>query len=202
MKNISLIINIVLFIALGVLYFLYFSLKSQINTESPSGSASGVAAAGSIVYVNSDSLMGKYDMYFDMKKEFEDKQRRLEAELNMKGKSYENNVADYQDKAQKGLITRSKAQEMEQQLMVDQQNLMKYRDNLSAQLAEEQQVMNRMLINNIVEYLKEYNKKHNYQYVMSHAFGGNLLYVPDSLDITIDVLKGLNEKYSEEKDKK
>ncbi|MGC8803632.1 MAG: OmpH family outer membrane protein, partial [Bacteroidales bacterium] len=61
--------------------------------------------------------------------------------------------------------------------------------------AEETRVLNNRLGNNIVEFLKEYNKDGKYVYIMSHVFGGNLLYVNDSLDITADVIKGLNEKY-------
>jgi outer membrane protein len=204
MKNlpvISIALNVVLIAALAVLYFLHFSLKNQVKQSVASPSA-GIAASGSIVYVSIDSLMGNYDLYFDLKKQLEVKQKQAEAEFAVKGNTYQKNVADYQDKAQKGLITRSKAQEVEQQLMADQQNLMKYRDKLTADLAEEEQVMNRQLVNNIVSFLKEYNKNHNYQYIFSHTFGSNLLYAPDSLNITKDVLKGINEQYVKEKGNK
>jgi outer membrane protein len=92
---------------------------------------------------------------------------------------------------------------MEQQLMGEQQNLVRLRDNYSQQLSEEEQVLNRKLINDIVVYLKDYNKDGRYTYIMSNTFGGNLLYVPDSLNITKDVLKGINEQYAKnKKDKK
>jgi outer membrane protein len=201
MKNLSIILNIVLFVALGVLYFLHFNLKSKINSGYPVMSKTGTIANGNIVYVNIDTLINSYDAYFDMKKSLEEKQKKSEAELNTRSNTYQKGVADYQDKVQKGLITRSRAQEIEQQLMADQQNLLKFRDNLAADLADEQQVMNRQLINDIVEYLKEYNKYGKYQYILSHSFGSALLYVPDSLDITKDVLKGLNHRYDTKREK-
>jgi len=79
--------------------------------------------------------------------------------------------------------------------MQEQQNLMQLRDNMSQQLAEEQQVMNRQLLNNIMEYLKNYNKTHDYKYILSNSFGGPLLYSDKALDITREVLRGINAEY-------
>jgi hypothetical protein len=37
--------------------------------------------------------------------------------------------------------------------------------------------------------------------VLGTSFGGNILYANDSLDITSNVVKGLNEKYQQDKKK-
>ena len=66
---------------------------------------------------------------------------------------------------------------------------------MAYKLAEEEQVMNRQVLNSIMDYLKEYNKDHGYHYVLSNAFGGPLLYSNETLNITQDVLSGLNETY-------
>ena len=70
---------------------------------------------------------------------------------------------EYQEKSQKGLLLRSEAAKIEQQLGADQQNLMRLSESMQGQLAEESQVVNRKLLNNIVDYLKEYNKNGKYQ---------------------------------------
>ena len=67
------------------------------------------------------------------------------------------------------------------------------------QLAEEEQVMYRQVLNEVMEYLEEYNADYNYKYIFSKSFGGQILYTDKSLNITSDVLKGLNEKYKKEK---
>jgi outer membrane protein len=108
---------------------------------------------------------------------------------------------DYQNKVQKGLVTRREAAELEQQLMGEQQSLLQLRDQLTLQLQEEEQVSNRKLINAIMEYLKEYNSELNYQFIFSNSFGDNVLFANDQLDITYTVLPGLNEKYRAEKAK-
>jgi outer membrane protein len=199
MKNLSLIINGILAAALVVAFILIFSLRSKVNEmESSSGLGTSVGG-GDIVFVNMDSLNLKYDYYTDVKAEMEGKRTKMEAELKQKNEVLERAAMEYQEKMQKGLLLRSEAEKIEMKLRNDQQNLMSISQNMQAQLAEESQVMNRKLFNTITDYLKEFNKNGKYQYIMSHGFGGNLLYTNDSLDITSKVLNGLNKKYQAEK---
>ena len=149
----------------------------------------------SLVYINNDSLLSNYVYFQDMQNEFADKQSEMEAELNLRSRQYEASALDFQNKVQKGLVTRREAAELEQQLLQEQQDLLQFRDNLSMQLAEEEQVSNRRLINNIMEYLVEYNKNYNYQFIFSNSFGDNMLFANEQLDITKSVLEGINEKY-------
>jgi outer membrane protein len=200
MKYLSYIINGVLALAIAVLYYFYFAgtvggVKHSKGQPPDLHNQKGSA----IVFINIDTLLNNYDYYFDMRDEFGNKQQELEAELNSKGKIYEQSALDYQNKVQKGLVTRREAAELEQQLLVEQQNLLQLRDELTMQLQEEEQVRNRRLIDKIMEYLKNYNKDYNYQYIFSSSFGSNILFASDSLDITYSVLEGLNKSYNEEK---
>lgn len=198
MKNISIIINIVLAVAIGVLFIMHFTLRNEVKHLEVSGSKAPVTNVR-IAYVNMDTLYAYYDEYTDLKTQMAEKQKKMEAELNSKKNQYERRVMDYQDKVQKGLLLTSERQRIEQQLYNDQQNLLKLGESMQNELAEESRVLNNRLGNNIVEFLKEYNKDGKYVYIMSHVFGGNLLYVNDSLDITRDVIMGLNEQYHKHK---
>ena len=197
MKNLHLIINVVLAVLIGVLFFLYISLRNQINKEGPHIST-GPTSASNIVYINTDSLYAKFDMYTDMKAKLEEKQKRMADELAIKKSTYEKNVADYQDKMKKGLLLRSEAEKIEQKLYNDQQYLINLNGEMQNQLSDELQREQRKLIYTVMDFLKENYKNSNYKYVFSNSFGSNLLYASDSLNITNDVLKGLNEKYSKE----
>ena len=201
MKNISLIVNIVLAICLGVLFVLFFSLRGKVKELEIQPSVSSISGSGRVVYVNMDTLYSKYDKSIDVKAQLLEIQKKAEADFNSKKSAFEKSAAEYQDKAQKGLLLRSEATKIEQQLGEEQQRLYKLGQDMQTNLSDESQVQNRKLFNNIVEYLKDYNKNGKYQYIFSHAFGGNLLYASDSLDITNKVLKGLNEKYRSEKKK-
>jgi outer membrane protein len=100
---------------------------------------------------------------------------------------------------QKGLVTRSQAEEMQQALQQKQQGIYQLQDQLRGEIADEQQVMNNKTLNSIMEYLKEYNKDKGYSYVVSRSFGGPVLFADPGLNITADVLRGLNEKYASTK---
>jgi outer membrane protein len=200
MKNLSVILFAVLFVALGVLYFLHFSGGSEsVKTETPGEQP--VSASSGIAYVNVDSLIFKFDMFFDRRDELMGKQQKAEAELNSKAGQYEKKARDYQEKVTKGLVTRATAAEMEQSLLQQQQELVNLRDNLQSNLIEEEQVMNRQILEYITSFLEDHKSEYNYQYILGKSFGGQVLYGDSTLDITSKVLDALNTQYRAENKK-
>ena len=197
MKKLSLILFTVLFLATAILYFLHFtgnkSKKSARDASPTESTAQGIA------YINIDSVIYKFDMFFDRRGELIEKQQKAEAELNSKGSKYEKGARDYQEKVSKGLVTRATAAEMEQNLLQQQQELVNLRDNLQANLLEEEQVMNRQIIEYITSYLEENKADYNFQYILGKSFGSVVLYGDSGLDITQKVLVELNKKYQAEK---
>ena len=161
--------------------------------SSPGSPAQGIA------YVNIDSVIFKFDMFFDRRNDLMTKQKSAEAELNSKGSQYEKGVKDYQDKVNKGLITRATAAQMEQSLVQQQQELVSLRDKLQSNLVEEEQVMNRQVLEYITKFLEENKSDYNYQYILGKSFGSVVLYGDNSLDITQKVLDAINKKYKAEK---
>ncbi len=203
MKRVNLIINIVLAIAVGVLFVLYFtadekSSPAQTEEKLVENNSTG---KGEMAYINIDTLMNNMDMFFDVRNKLVEKQKSSEAELNSRSKDFEKEATDFQEKVRKGLVTRSRAQEIEQELYLEQQNLIGLKDKLSLELAEEEQVMNRQLIYYIIDFLEEYNREKNYQFIISNSLGGPLLYASDKQNITNDVVEGLNAKYAKEREK-
>ena len=200
MKNLSIILFSVLFVALGLLYFFHFGGEAKNKNTSDQAEESQSAASG-IAYVNVDSLIMKFDMFFDRRNDLMDKQQKAEAELNSKAGQYEKNARDYQEKVTKGLVTRATAAEMEQSLLQQQQELMNLRDNLQANLLEEEQVMNRQILEYITSFLEENKSEYKYQYILGKSFGGQVLYGDSTLDITQKVLDAINQKYQAENKK-
>ena len=200
----------VLFLVYAVISVFFFiscnNKKAPTQEEQNSGVVSPLtvtpfAADGSIVYVNIDSLTQNYLMTQDLAAELQEKANKLEAELTNRGKRFEANVADFQNKYNKGLETRAKLAEMEQQLSTEQQNLAQLTDNYRMQMAEEQAVMQRKIIQAIMDYLKEYNSDRRYKYILGDTFDAKILYADPSLDITASVLDGINAKYKAEQKK-
>jgi outer membrane protein len=198
MKKIPLIVNSVLALAIIGLYVLYFTGtgKSPDTSANALVSTGETAPEGSIVYIKIDSLVNSYDMFHDLKADLETKAKGMEDDLAKRSKSFERSVADYREKLQKRLVTQSQAEQLEQQLAQKQQELAAYSEKLRQELGEEEGVMLRRIYDAIVSYLQEYNKSHNYSLIVStNANTNTVLMGHHSLDITQDVLRGLNATY-------
>ena len=195
MKNLSVILFAVLFLALAVLYFLHFSGNKKVDQAVPVSES----PAQGLAYVNIDTVIFRFDMFKDKREDLLTKQKSAEAELNSKGTQYEKGARDYQEKVQKGLVTRATAAEMEQALLQQQQELVGLRDKLQSNLMEEEQVMNRQILEYITSFLEENKNVYNCQYILGKSFGSVVLYGDPSLDITKKVVDAINLKYKAEK---
>jgi outer membrane protein len=60
--------------------------------------------------------------------------------------------------------------------------------------------MNQLLMDSLNNFLKRYNEKMNFDYIFSYNRGGSILTANDSLDITNEVLKLLNEEFVQKND--
>ena len=112
-------------------------------------------------------------------------------------------VTEFQNKVDKGLLTTSVAQVQYQKLQQQQQEYQQYAVRKQQEMAEEQQVMMNQIANAIAEYVVEYNATHQYALILTTA--GGILPTPvvtgdPSLDITEDLLAGLNAAYIKTKD--
>ena len=198
MKKLSIVLYVVFFLAITGLYYLYFTGSKKNNKSDTSDFVAGVPGQG-IAYINIDSVIFKFDMFFDRRDDLMSKQKSAEAELNSRGSQYEKGARDYQDKVSKGLVTRATAAQMEQALLQQQQELVSLRDKLQSDLMEEEQVMNRQILDYITKFLEENRTEYNYQYILGKSFGSVVLYSDTSLDITQKVLDAVNKKYQADK---
>ena len=153
---------------------------------------------GDIVYVDIDVLTENYLMTQDLEATLEEKADRFQADFQNRQRRFQQQVTDLQNRAQRGLETQRRLNEMGEQLAQEEQTLMQFFENSRNELAEEQMVMQRQILQAIMDYLEEYNKERGYKYILGNAFGSNILFADPSLNITEEVLEGLNAKYRAE----
>lgn len=194
MKNLSIVLNVVLLIAVGVLYFLHFS-KSETVAVSGSDETARTEQLGSlpIAYVNSDSLLSKYEYFKDKAEELEAKRVKLEAEFNNRAQGLQGEITTLQRTAQN--MTMAQAKAAEENLMKKQQNLMQYQQSLQQELIREETKVNNELYDKVSNYLQDFGKQNNFQLVLTYTKGSGVLYADDSLNITNQVINGLNDEY-------
>lgn len=192
MKNASLALNIVLAIAVAVLYYLHFKDRQPVEevVKTPTE-----VKGKEIVYVNVDSLLTKYEFFKDTQKVLESKRFQLENDLATRGRNLQNKAAFFQQRA--ATMTMEQGRATEASLQKEQQDLLQYRERAAQNLAVEEQKKNEELYNKIYEYLKKYNAQNKYEFVLGYTKGGGILFANNGNDVTKKVLDGLNQEYKE-----
>jgi len=151
-----------------------------------------------IVYVNSDSLLTKYEYFKDLKVKLDAKSKAAQTDLGAKQQAFQREVAEYQQ-TQNTLPADQRAS-TEQRLARKQQELQAYQQNAGAALQNEQAVEQEKLYNKIADYLKIYAKEKGFKMVLTYQKGNSaILFADASLDVTSEVIVGLNEGYKSDK---
>ena len=214
MKNISLAFNGILSVAVAILFYLHFSssnttkasestieieetstVKELINKEVSS------SITGKIGYINIDSLQDSYKLYGQMIKQLEAKQKRYEREMKSKSSVFEKKVQDFQQKAP--TMSQFEGQMKQKELAEEEQKLYKMRDEFAAKFQTEEIKLNDQFQKKVKSYIKNLNETENFDIIIGASQLGNIvLDYNKNIDITADVVKGLNEQYEAENTKK
>ena len=204
MKNTSLILSIISLVAVIALGIISFTGKGSAS-EAKSGENAPAAGSGAIVYFNLDRVLNEYDMANDLRSVVESKAQGIQEEVNRRGNKLQNDVNSFQEKINKGLITRSVAEVQGQKLEQQRNDFNNFANQKNQEIAEEQQVM----MNNIGDAIKTFLDKYasDNSYAMVIATQGDILPAPvaaadSSLDVTDDIIVKLNDEYVKTKSKK
>jgi len=208
MKNLSLIFNGVLAIAVAILFYQVHSLKSSGVQEAPSDlsvkpiiTSNTTLADSKIAYINTDSINEHYAYIADFTKVIRAKKSNLEAQLQGMTAKFQQDYEAFQQSAQAGIAPQAELMKTEENLKRQQQDLANKElqmQNLGVELEEKNAELNR----NVKDFLKVFNNG-RFDYVMSYSdLMPTILLTNPKLDITPQVLQGLNAEYNAKKAKK
>lgn len=201
MKKTPLILAIVavLLSAAALLTTILTSVKKPVETEPVPGQT---AVAGDIVYIQIDSLLMNYDMYNDLMSAFQSKVQASQDELQKKSRQLENDAKAFENQINKGLLTRSAAEQQQQNLLKRQENLQNEAGNKQLELQEEEIVLNNQVLDAIQTFLAKYNEEHQFALILTTSGSTNAVIEGNrGLDITNEVTRGLNEEYIRNRNK-
>ena len=201
MKNTSLILSVISLVAVVVFGVLSLTGKDTVKSVEAEGEATEVAAKGDIVYIDLDLILMEYDMANDLRSVVETKVQNIQAEITRKGKKLESDVKSFQEKLDKGLMTRSVAEAQSQKLQQQELEFNNYAAQKQQEINEEQVVMMNQLGDAIQTYLTKYQEEKEYAMILTNSGGAPVVAADASLDITDAVLAGLNEEYIKSKNK-
>lgn len=150
---------------------------------------------GLIAYVEYDSLMNQYEYCKEYAAVLEEKQKDFQQQIASKQSALETAARNFQTKMQNGQITSEDQYNKEQaSLQKKQEEVQKLALELEEKLATEQNKINTALHDSVQNFIKEFNKDGHYAMILAKA-GDNVLYADPSLDITSQVVSGLNKRY-------
>ena len=196
MKGSSVIISVVALIAVAVLYVLYFTGGAAVVVENEMAAEQLSEPGGEmkIAYVKADSILLNYDLAQDLHDEFTKKQEAYNNEYGEKRQSFEKEAAAFQEKLQRGgFLTEQRAIQERDRLVNREQEILQLDQDLSSRLAEMQSANNRQILDSLMNYLEQYNQNNKYDYIFN---GASVLIGKEGHNLTGEVLKALNERYS------
>ena len=200
-KNLPLILSICSLVAAIAALVCVFVLPAD-TTPAAEVEQSEQSVSTGTVYFNLDQVLARYDMSIKLQADFEKKASGVDQELTRRRTKLENEDKDLADKLNKGLMTRSTAEVKYNELQKKVADFQQYGQQKQAELAEEQQVILNNIANSVMEYVQKYNAQKGYDLVL--ATQGALLSTPvvtgnAALDITEEIIKGVNEEYNSKK---
>lgn len=179
--------------------------NSENAVETTAETTENIAPKGAIVYVDITRIMAEYDMANDLRSVVETKVQSIQEEITRRENNLASAVNKYQEKVQKGLMTRSTAEHEAQKIQQQEIDFQNYANQKNNEINEELLVMNNQINDAIVTFIAKYNEEKKYAMILISqgdaaddgvvTLGTPVLTADPTLDITNDVLAGLNEEY-------
>lgn len=200
MKKLPLIISLIALAGVLVLFVLTFTRSGAKQSMNQNNSMVENAEDGQlkVAYILTDSVLVNYQLSIDLNDEFVGKQTQYNEEFSKKRVDLEKQAVAFQEKLQRGgFLTEERAMKERDRILGQEQEIQQLDYELSNKLAKMEQDINLQLVDSIVNYVKEYNKDHNYDYIFSN--NGNIIVGAPQHNLTKAIVDGLNARYAKAK---
>lgn len=200
MKNLSYVINGVLALGVIVLFILHFTSKNKTEDGPSLKFENDSTVSLPIAYVNVDTILTQYTYAKDVRDLLMTKSENSSATINQKQRQFATAQEDFQKKYQSNaFLSQERAEQEYQRLQKMGADMEQLAGRLRNELDMEQLKYNNQLADSVQVCIAEFNKKSNYQMILSNTGMNNVLYAQKKYDITDQILKLLNSRYVPEK---
>jgi outer membrane protein len=199
MKNLAVVLSALALVGVIILFGMKMSEQKPAASLPKSGKEQLTDTKGRIAYVNIDTLEAQYEYLKNKKADFEERKKGMGSELERSQKQFEQDYISAERKAQAGTMTQAEYETTAKRLQQMKQSLEAREAALTEKLLKEQDEFNKDLQSRLDKFLAEYNKDKNFDYILSYSKAlGLIMLANDQLDITEDVVAGMNEQYKNE----
>ena len=191
-----LILNMVLLVAVAILFYLHFAggAKKELRPViAKTADSSLLAGDFRIAYFEMDSIENSFLMVKDVKRELGKEEERMNNEMASLEKSYRNKIALFQKQAQTGM-SQVQSESANREVLQFQESIRGRKQELDSKYQDLYMRKMRDVKAKIEDFLKDYNAKKGFSYILAYEPG--LFYYRDTAyNITNDVILGLNQLY-------
>ncbi len=194
----------ILAVAVIALFVLHFTGGGKKPSDNPAiMDASGKVLldnAGSIAYFEMDSIERKYEYIKEIQEKLKAKEQAIQNEMQSSKNSYLGRIKQLQDKAPS--MSQAEGEAAQAEINQMERNLQQKDAKLAQDLQEQQFLMMQDINKRIEDYLGEFNKDKKFTYIISRQSGDFIYFRDTSMNITEELIKGLNELYNKDKNNK
>lgn len=152
-----------------------------------------------IAYVDIDTLLTNYKLWIELNEEMIRKEENIRTTLNEKAKDLQADFEEFERKLNNnGFVTRERAESEQNRILKKRQDLEQLQERLSNELAIENNKNNVLFRDSINAFINDYNKVKGYNVILSRI-GDNILYIDSDMNITQEIIDGLNARYEANK---
>lgn len=200
MNKLSLIISGVLVLGLAYLFYETQQLKNELTKEEDQVETfedlEEEDSELTVAFVRGDSIMLNYKFVQIEQDLLVSKARSSEIKIENQLRKAEAESQELITYMNSGSATQSDAQATERRMMELENQLAQLQQTEQQKIGKLEMEFQRELYERITTYLKKYGKENDIDMVFNHEFGGQtLMYTNDMLDVTEEVLVGLNSEY-------
>jgi outer membrane protein len=186
-------ISLVIMVALSVA-----ACNNDKKSDAPAAATKSTSSSETIVFINQDTLLTKYEYAKDMRTRLESKGKTTESEIGARRQAIQRDYAEYQRNV--NTMTADQRAATEQRIQRKGQEQQQYEQNAGAEFQNLQGTEANKLYDKIADFTKAYAKEKGYKLVLTYSKASpTVLYGDTTLDVTADVTKRLNEAYAKEK---
>ena len=165
------------------------------NQKKTAANAQSVEGVTNIRFYNLDSVSKNYKLVEKLNAEAEDAMKQYQAEERRQSNELQRIASQIEDKARNnGYLSEQSYNQDMQNLQSKQNQAQTYLAGLQQKLAEKAAQQQQMLLDSINNFLSHYNSDKGFDAIFVVTPGG---YINPDLDITDDIVDGLNSRYVE-----
>lgn len=155
---------------------------------------------GRIYYVNTDTVWENYGYVQEVTARLEGRKNQYERQLQTEVSNFEREVNEFREKG--AMMSEVELQIKQRSLVQKESELAKMGEELEMKFITEEKEWNDKLRKKIIDFIDQTTSDRNYDYILGYSSQSNIILTNDSLDLTHEVIQGLNAEYESEKAEK